>query len=549
MQAHLYTSPTAPYPYPPPALYPMARPDPPPGWQAANRPALHRPAQAPVTAPPIMPRQYTAPPMAAAQRPGQAWGQPPPAAPIPPAHPAPGGPGPGAPAQQPSLVRDRILAALAMVGVIALSLLGSIVSLGSEWNDDTARGLTNPGAQMLELLVSFSLVIALTVRRRAPLTLVLCSAMAGIILGLDTTVGLIASVTLVKHTPRWREHRHRALASYGALAALVIGTAMAVHHDAMRAPRGNSVLGLFLFPAPDPALSRGVIHWPAQALTTCLIVSLPLIIGIILAARGREAHAAAQAARAHAQWVRAEQEAEQATRTTEVLIDQVEMREERERIAHEVHDGLGHRLSLLAMQAGILEASADPATAQAAQAVRQGSQEAMDELRSLLEVLREPSTRASLGDSAPSLAELAGVVDSMVEVGTPLSSSIVLDRPTQASGVLSHAVYRIVQECLTNASKHAPGELIRLRLEGGPETGLRLRCSNRMSQAPADASVEPPGSKPPGNGPGSGLRGMAQRVQICRGVFRAGPSPQGEFVVEADIPWEPGSTPRDQQQS
>ena len=132
----------------------------------------------------------------------------------------------------------------------------------------------------------------------------------------------------------------------------------------------------------------------------------------------------------------------------------------------------------------------------------------------------------------------------MVEVGTPLSSSIILDRPAQASAVLSHAVYRIVQECLTNASKHAPGELIRLRLEGGPETGIRLRCSNRMSRAPVDAPVEPPG-----NGQGSGLRGMAQRVHICRGTFRAGPSPQGEFVVEADIPWEPGSPPHGQQYS
>lgn len=493
-----------------------------------------------------MPYQHTAPPMAAAatQQHRQAWGQPPPTAQRPPAHPAPGGLGPGAPALGDSCLRRRILAALTTIGAIALSLLGSIASLGSEWNDDTALGLGHSGAQMLELLVSFSLVIAVTVRRRAPLALVLCSALAGIILGLDTTVGLIASVTLISHTPPWREHRHRALTAYGALAALAIGTAMAVHHDAVRAPRGNSVLGLFVFPDPDPALSRGVIHWPIQALTTCLILSLPLTIGIILAARRRETRAAAQAAQAHAQRVRAEQEAKQATRTTEVLIDQVEMREERERIAHEVHDGLGHRLSLLAMQAGILEASADPATAQAAQAVRQGSQEAMDELRSLLEVLREPSKRASLGESAPSLAELSGVVDSMVEVGTPLSSSIILDRPAQASAVLSHAVYRIVQECLTNASKHAPGELIRLRLEGGPETGIRLRCSNRMSRAPVDAPVEPPG-----NGQGSGLRGMAQRVHICRGTFRAGPSPQGEFVVEADIPWEPGSPPHGQQYS
>ncbi|RRD29160.1 sensor histidine kinase [Actinomyces bowdenii] len=443
-----------------------------------------------------------------------------------------------APPQQPASRWDPrlthwILRTLATTGVLALSLLAALISLGGGWALDQARGTERPSLQILELLVALALVASLAVRRRAPLVLMVCSSLAGIILGLDTTVGLIASVTFLANRPPWRADRRQSALILGALALLAAGTGAAVHHDAMRAPLGMSILAIFVLPSVDGDPVRGEIGWSAQLVATVLIVSIPLIVGTVLAARRGEAQAAAQVADARAQRARAEHEAAQATRTTEALMDQVELREERERIAHEVHDGLGHRLSLLAMQAGLLERSADAATAQRARAVRQTSQEAMGELRSLLEVLRDPS--GSAGQPAPRLEELAAVVDSMVEAGTPLNSSIVLDRPAQAGSVLSHAVYRIVQECLTNASKHSPGEPIRLRVEGSPETGIHLRCSNRL--APAEDRPEEPGS-------GTGLRGMAHRVQICGGRLRAGPSPEGEFIVEVDLPWLPGPSPQ-----
>ncbi|MDO5064322.1 MAG: histidine kinase [Actinomyces bowdenii] len=510
-----YPGAPAPLAYGPPGPRPAAWPPTavhPAGWTAGQRPASpHAPlAQAPLQA--VRPGPYPGAP--AVLHPGYpgAWHQ-------------------GPPRRNPLSTRTGRI--LTTTGIILLALLAGLVSLGSQWNDAAARGVESQPLQMLQFVVSMGLVASLGVRRRFPAVLTACSGLAGALLALDTTVGLIASTTLLARAPSWRTERPRALKAYGALAVLAVGTLLAVRHDALMAPRGNSVLGIFLFPRPDGAAPQGVIGWPAQVLATALILAIPFIVGTILAARRREVLAATQAADARAQRARAEEEAAQAARTSEVLMDQVELREERERIAHEVHDGLGHRLSVLAMQAGLLERSADEGTAQAARRVRQSSQEAMGELRSLLEVLRDPG--GSAGQPAPRLEELAAVVDSMVEAGTPLSSSIVLDRPAQASSVLSHAVYRIVQECLTNASKHSPSEPIRLRVEGSPETGIHLRCSNRL--VPAEDRPEEPGS-------GTGLRGMAHRVQICGGRLRAGPSPEGEFIVEVDLPWLPGPSPQ-----
>ena len=263
------------------------------------------------------------------------------------------------------------------------------------------------------------------------------------------------------------------------------------------------------------------------------------------------------------------------------MADTVSLQAERERVAREVHDGLGHRLSLLALHAaaleqGVLETSEssnapegsqapdsagavgedDPRAA--AQRVRQEAQGAMRDLRSLLAVLREP---VGAVEPAPRLEDLREVVDGVLAAHQPLSSSIYLDRAAQADEVLSRAVYRIVQESLTNARKHSPGTSVQLRVEGGPDTGIDITCSNRISRTGPEAQNSEPYEAPQAvaadrgaaSGPGvvvgepqggSGLRGMAQRAAICGGTFHAGPDGQGRFVVSAHLPWRSAESPR-----
>jgi len=271
-----------------------------------------------------------------------------------------------------------------------------------------------------------------------------------------------------------------------------------------------------------------------------------------------DASSAQEAADASA---RAERAAQEQTRTSTRLADTVSLQAERERVAREVHDGLAHRLSLLALHAAALErgvlatsdsqdasGSADAADEEspraAAQRVREEAQGAMRDLRSLLAVLREPVGAA---EPAPRLEDLKEVVDGVLAARQPLSSSIYLDRAAEADEVLSRAVYRIVQESLTNARKHSPGMSVQLRVEGGPEAGIDITCANqvprqeRATEQGAQASRTPPaddvGSGAGDSQGGSGLRGMARRAEICGGTFHAGPDSRGRFVVSAHLPW------------
>ncbi|MDO5740229.1 MAG: histidine kinase [Ornithinimicrobium sp.] len=208
---------------------------------------------------------------------------------------------------------------------------------------------------------------------------------------------------------------------------------------------------------------------------------------------------------------------------------QLSRQAERELIAREVHDVIGHRLSLLTLHAGGLEvaASDDPQLLESARYVRENAQKAMDDLRSLVAVLREPTARSSadgaLAPVAMSLADLARVIDDMAQTGSPVSSTVFLQDAEDATPVLSHSVYRIVQELLTNARKHAPGQLLRLKVAGGPSAGVDIEASNTLADVHLRA-------------PGTGLDGIAERVKMLGGVLEI-PKEDGRFVVRVHLPW------------
>lgn len=225
------------------------------------------------------------------------------------------------------------------------------------------------------------------------------------------------------------------------------------------------------------------------------------------------------------------QEMEVQRATSGELSAQVSRQAERDLIAREVHDVIGHRLSLLTLHAGGLEvaAEADPDLRESARYVRENAQRAMDDLRSLVTVLRDPAPGPGDGPLSPvavsSLSQLSSVIDDMANSGVPVASTVFLQGADDAAPVLAHSVYRIVQELLTNARKHAPSELLRLKVVGGPAEGVRIQASNAL----------PPGSGPVRD-PGSGLQGVGERVEILGGTLEM-PEEDGRFTVDVHLPW------------
>lgn len=211
------------------------------------------------------------------------------------------------------------------------------------------------------------------------------------------------------------------------------------------------------------------------------------------------------------------------------LSAQLTRQAERDLIAREVHDVIGHRLSLLSLHAGSVEVMArddsDPDLRDSARMVRENAQQAMDDLRSLVGVLRGPEDGApgALAPGPTSLADLARVVDETADCGAPVACSVFLSEADEASPVLAHSVYRIVQELLTNAHKHAPGQVLRLRVSGGPEQGVLIETSNATGGGPVRA-------------PGNGLQGVRERAELLGGSVDL-VAEEGRFAVRVVLPW------------
>ncbi|RZT88879.1 signal transduction histidine kinase [Pseudonocardia sediminis] len=207
-------------------------------------------------------------------------------------------------------------------------------------------------------------------------------------------------------------------------------------------------------------------------------------------------------------------------------------RAERARIAREMHDVLAHRISLVALHAGGLELNpgAGPEKVERdAALIGEQARGALTDLREILGVLRGDDGADPGTDLAPQpttsgidrLAESSRAAGTEVELSTELDG----DPPE----LLGRTAYRIVQEGLTNARKHAPGATASVRLGGGPGTALEVevRTPRAVGRAPA---TPPPGS-------GTGLVGLRERVQLLGGTFSATVDERGGFVTRAALPW------------
>jgi signal transduction histidine kinase len=226
--------------------------------------------------------------------------------------------------------------------------------------------------------------------------------------------------------------------------------------------------------------------------------------------------------------------------------------EERLRVARELHDVLAHNISLINVQAGVALHLADdrPEQARAAlEAIKRVSKETLAELRSVLDVLRQPG-EGPPREPADGLDRLGELIERMRAAGLPVSADVDREPASLPSG-LDLAAYRIVQEALTNVLRHAPGAATKVRvgLEGHE---LRVRVENEEAAAtvygPAGAAnwSEPSGGRYEGDGDerngfeGNGIPGMRERAAALGGVLHAGPLPGGGFLVDARLPCELG---------
>lgn len=225
-----------------------------------------------------------------------------------------------------------------------------------------------------------------------------------------------------------------------------------------------------------------------------------------------------------------QERAEQAERERDLLAER-EVAAERRRIAREMHDVVAHRVSVISLQAGALTMnSQDERTAEVAEVIRSTSGTALTELRTMLRVLRDDESGSPQQDGGELASDpTLGSIAPLVRQSTVSGANIRLDVPDpvpETSAEVGRAAYRVVQEALTNAAKHAPHAAVLVSVAEEDE-GLAVTVSNQRGRSTDTDAV--PGS-------GYGLIGMRERVTLAGGTLSTGRADGGGYRVRAIFP-------------
>jgi signal transduction histidine kinase len=231
---------------------------------------------------------------------------------------------------------------------------------------------------------------------------------------------------------------------------------------------------------------------------------------------------------------------------TEDVLAQHLARGERARIARELHDVVAHHISMISVQAETARLTTPGLSQLGAQrfaAIGDTARAGLTEMRRLLGVLREDAQTAAEGQDLvdaeaaprpadrhpqPGLPQLGSLVDEARDASGSTARLIVSGPVTRLDPGVELAVYRIVQEALTNARRHAPGAAVDVELRYADDI-LRLRVRDN-GPGPAPKAVGP------GPSAGHGLLGMRERATAAGGSLRTGEAPGGGFCVEAELP-------------
>ncbi|WP_209561469.1 sensor histidine kinase [Frigoribacterium sp. PvP032] len=389
-------------------------------------------------------------------------------------------------------------------------VLGLVVSLAVWFGDPAGVRDAEPLFGLfvfLDVLVGLTVLVLLPLRHRAPFVLTL---VAVVLAGISPFASCAASLMLVSLATR-----RRAVEIIPAAVAFVVA----------------SVLGEVLYFRSEPVLPL----W--QTLVAVVVVTaLIVVVGLYIGGRRELLRSLRERARLV--------EEEEHLRLAQARDH------ERTRIAREMHDVLAHRLSLVALHAGALEYrdDLDPAETRAtAGVIRENARTALTELRDVLGVLRDPApggrgASTAVAPPQPTLAGLGALLDEARSAGTVVQLESALppgsldfvpadDAPDRSRGeeapptTISRHAFRIVQECLTNARRHAPGQPVTVELQGRPGRELVIRVENPVVAAVAA-----------GSGSGHGLDGLAERARLVGGHLTVD-STADRHVVEARLPW------------
>jgi signal transduction histidine kinase len=342
------------------------------------------------------------------------------------------------------------------------------------------------GLIVADVLLGALSCLAVWLRRRRPVGLAVALLAVGLVSSTSGWAFLAAVFTVAVHRP----FRY---------VAWIAGTNLAL------AP-------LYYWLRPDKGLPYPASLVFALLLTVC-------VVGWGMFVRSKRLLMLSLRDRAHRAETEARLRAEQAQRLA------------REDIAREMHDVLAHRLTLLSVHAGALEFRPDAPrqeVVRAAGVIRESAHEALQDLREIIGVLRTggPDDAAG-GRPQPTLAALEPLVAECREAGMKITLDHRVADPAAVPGSVGRTVYRIAQEALTNARKHAPGAEVTLRLAGTRGDGLTVTVTNPPPQADA----------PPVPGSGQGLIGLTERATLAGGRLEHGATADGGFEIRAWLPW------------
>jgi signal transduction histidine kinase len=354
---------------------------------------------------------------------------------------------------------------------------------------------------LLDVLLGLVAIGLLPLRRRKPLLIAIVLAALTALSALAIGAAMLALVSLSTRR-RWRE-----VLPAGAVWVLA------------------TLLYEFLYEGASSTELSGFLSLLLAAVLSVLMLALLVATGFYVGARRELLQTLRQRAEAaeRAQESRAA-EARQAERT---------------RIAREMHDVLAHRISLVAMQAGGLAYREDLTRAQitaSAETIRDSAHQALGELREVLGVLRaeEDAVPTEREAPQPTLAELPALLADAAEAGNRVHLDLagLPGGDRAALGALaqttSRTAFRILQEALTNARKHAPGQDVQVRLAGAPGERLLVEARNPV---PAVVPHAAPGAR-------LGLVGVAERAQLLGGSLEHGVDADGRFGVRVWLPWQ-----------
>lgn len=371
----------------------------------------------------------------------------------------------------------------AALALVVLAVGESQVWLG--WSDGGV-GEAPHGRLALRALMMAGFTVPLAWRRRQPLAVVvmICAAIVVQLLAVAPQVPFLAGLLPM------------AVANYTA-------AAYAPRLRAFSLPVVFATQAVIYARIPAERVSGEVLFAAFVALGTW-------IIGDVVRIRSTRAERAMGAART----LVAEREA--SARAT--------LADERARIAQELHDVIAHSVSVMGVQAGaartLMDTDADAAR-EALRNVEATARSSVAELQRLLTVLRTGGTEPNRAPQ-PGLAQLPALVAQVREAGLPVELSVSGMTARLPPGI-DLAAYRIVQEALTNALKHA----------GAPTT---VNVARRDGHVQIEVRDVGPGIRDGGNQPGHGLIGMRERALLYGGTLDAGPDRDGGFVVRASLP-------------